>query len=159
MRICVIGAPKSGKTKFAKKIANEKNVKVIDGLPQKYVKKTGLALGHLSDYRVDVMFVGNILENEYKHKDEGYVITSSPLYTLAHFVFKANFIEDSEEEKLMRLLWPSALLNQIINDSLWYDEIYYLPYKGKDEMSQQIDKAVRQVFFDQKINDRIIRVE
>lgn len=158
MKVCVIGAPKSGKTKFAKKIATEKELHLIDNLPQKYIKKTGLALGHISDYRVDTMFVGNILENEYKYKEQGYVITSSPLYTLAHFVFKASFVGD-DEERLMRLLWPSALLNQIINDSLWYDEIYYLPYKGKDELSEQLDKAIRQVFFDQKINDRIIRVE
>lgn len=158
MKVCVIGASKSGKTKFAKKIATDKSLQLVDNLPQKYIKKTGLALGHLSDYRVDMMFVGNILENEYKYKEEGYVITSSPLYTLAHFVFKANFV-GNDEDKMMRLLWPSALLNQIINDSLWYDEIYYLPYQGKDEINQQIDKAIRQVFFDQKINDRIIKVD
>lgn len=158
MKVCIIGAPKSGKTKFAKQKADEINVKLIDNLPQKYIKKTGLALGHNSDYRVDMMFMSNILENEYKHKDDGYVITSSALYTLAHFVFKANFV-GNDEEKMMRLLWPSALLNQVINDSLWYDEIYYLPYKGKEEINQEMDKAIRQVFFDQKINDRIIRVE
>jgi hypothetical protein len=157
MKVCVIGAPKSGKTKFAKKLASEKQIHLIDNLPQKYIKKTGLALGHISDYRVDIMFMSNILENEYKYKDQGYVITSSPLYTLAHFVFKANFIND--EEKMVRILWPSALVNQVINDSLWYDEIYYLPYKGKDEINAQIDKSIRQVFFDQKINDRIIRIE
>jgi hypothetical protein len=158
MKVCVIGAPKSGKTKFAKTLAKDKNLNLLDNLPQKYIKKTGLALGHISDYRVDMMFMGNILENEYKYKDEGYVITSSSLYTLAHFVFKANFVGD-DDERMVRLLWPSALLNQVINDSLWYDEIYYLPYKGKDEINAAIDKAIRQVFFDQKINDRIIRVE
>lgn len=158
MKICIIGAPKSGKTKFAKQKASESKIKLIDGLPNKFIKKTGLALGHLSDYRVDIMFMSNVLENEYKHKEDGYVITSSPLYTLAHFVFKANFV-GKDEEKMIRLLWPSALLNQVINDSLWYDEIYYLPYKGKDEINIHLDKAIRQVFFDQKINDRIIRVE
>jgi hypothetical protein len=157
MKILVLGAPRSGKTKFGKKKAEEHSIKLLDNLPKKYITKTGLALGRISDYRVDVMFAGHILEQENKYKDQGYVITSSLMYTLAHFAMKVNYIND--EKDIDRYLWPGVLLAKIVEDSLWYDEIYYLPYKGEDEYSKALDKSLRQVMSDRNILDRVIRVE
>lgn len=159
MRICVIGAPKSGKTKFAKAKAQELQIKLLDNLPKKYITKTGLALGRVSDYRVDVMFSSHILELENKYKEDGYVITASPIYTLAHFALKANYIDNDDQEGVNRVLWSSIFLAQVVQDSLWYDETYYLPYKGKDEYNQALDKSIRQVMADRNILDKVIRVE
>lgn len=159
MRILILGSPKSGKTKFAKSLSEKNKIKLLDNLPKKYITKTGLALGKVSDYRVDIMFACHVLELENKHKEEGYVLTSGPIYTLAHFVMKANYIETDDEQSMNRLLWPSVLLSQIAQDSLWYDEIYYLPYEGEDEYNQALDKSLRQVMVDRNILDKVIRVE
>lgn len=159
MRILVIGAPKSGKTKFAKAKAEERGIKLLDNLPKKYITKTGLALGRISDYRVDVMFAAHTMELENKHKEDGYVITSGPLYTLSHFAMKANYVDTEDQDTLNRILWTSVFLSQVVQDSLWYDEMYYLPYEGNDEYSRALDKSIRQIMVDRDILSKVTRVE
>jgi len=159
MKIFVIGTPKSGKTRFVNKIIKEKSeldFVNLDNLPKKYIKKTGLALGRISDYRVDIMFSSHVLEQEYRNKDKNYIVSSGPLYSYSHFVAKAKFMS---EEKAMEALWPAALLGRIVRDSFWYDKAYYLPYKGKDEYTILLDKAIRQSILDLKISKEIEKVE
>lgn len=157
MKILVIGTPKSGKTRFInKKIKEYPNLLNLDNLPKKYIKKTGLALGRLSDYRVDIMFTCHVLELENKHKDDDYIISSGPLYTYSHFVAKANY---SSEEKAIQALWPAMFLSNVITDSFWYDEIYYLPYRGEDEYNQILDKAIQQSIKNLGLQKRVTTVE
>jgi hypothetical protein len=157
MKILLLGTPKSGKTRLGNKLAKEHNIKFLDKLPEKYIQKTGLALGRISDYRVDIMFSCHTMELENKHKEEGYIIACGPLYTYCHFVCKTKLLEN--EEKIESFFWPAALLSRIIEDSLWYDEIHYLKYKGDDEYFQFFDESIYQAIGDLKIRDRIKTVE
>lgn len=157
MKILLLGTPKSGKTRFGNKLAKERNINFIDKLPEKYIKKTDLALGRVSDYRVDMMFTCHVMEIENKHKDEDYIIAAGPLYTYCHFVCKTKLVEN--EERMESFFWPAALLTRFIQDSFWYDEVYYLPYKGEDEYLQFFDGAISQAIKDLKISDRIKTVE
>ena len=154
MKILLLGAPGSGKTKFAKKLAQEKKLKIFDKLPQSYIKRTGLALGEISDYRSDFMFVSEILLKEYKNQDTDYVITAGPLYSYAHFAYKANFIDT--EQKKFDILWMMMAMSKIALDSLWYDEIYYLPYKKEEEsfsfyMDINIQNMMRELYIKEKV--------
>jgi hypothetical protein len=157
MKYLVIGSPGSGKTKFANKKAKQENLKVIDNLAKKYQQKNNLALGRLSDYRVDVMFACHTMEIENRYKDQDFIITCGPLYTLSHLICKVKFLDD--ENKIDTLFWAGNFLNRVIMDSLWYDEIYYLPYKGKDEYNIVFDQSIQDAFSDLKIEKRITRFE
>lgn len=154
MKTLVIGAPKTGKTRFANKLAKENKAKVFDKLPQKFIKKTDLALGEICDYRADFMFVSYILELEYKNTDQDYIITAGPLYSYAHFLYKANFSDPNE--KILEYIWIMMTMSKIALDSLWYDEIYYLPYKNEDDtfsfhMDQAIKKTIKEFFLEKRI--------
>lgn len=158
MKILVLGAPGSGKTKFAKKIAKEHNLKVFDKLPENYIKRTGLALGEISDYRSDFMFISDILLKEFKNQDENYVITAGPLYSYAHFAYKSNFIKS--DQKKFDILWMMMAMSKIAIDSLWYDEIYYLPYKKEEEsFSFYMDISIKNTIRELYIKDKVTTVE
>lgn len=158
MKILVIGAPKSGKTKFINsQIKENPTLKNLDNLPKKYVKRTGLALGRISDYRTDIMFVSHTLEQQYKNKDNDYIISSGPLYAYAHFIVKAKLA--ASDEKAAALIWPAALLNRMVLDSFWYDNAYYLPYNGNNSDSILIDEAIRQSIKDLGLKDRIKTID
>jgi hypothetical protein len=158
MKILLIGAPGSGKSKFGRKKAKEHSVKFLDKLPEKYIKKTGLALGQISDYRVDVMFACNCIELENSMGDNGFVITAGPIYTYFHFVNKVRLLE-SEKQDATIYMFPGLFMGDVVRDSLWYDEIYYLPYKGKDEYSIFFDDSIRRAIKDLRIKDRVIEVD
>ncbi len=158
MKVLVLGAPNSGKTRFANKIAKEKNLKVFDGPDKKFVKKTDLALGEINDYRTDFMFISEILMLENKHKDENYVITAGPFYSYCHFACKAALIQD--DQKKFDILWLMMTMSRIALDSLWYDEIYYLPYKKDDEtFSSYIDSSIRNSIRELYLEKKVITIE
>ena len=158
MKILVIGAPKSGKTRFANKIGKEKNLKIFDGLDKKFVKKTDLALGELNDYRTDFMFISDILMLENKHQDDDYVITAGPFYSYCHFACKAGLLDN--DEKKMDLLWVMLAMSRIALDSLWYDEIYYLPYKKEEEtFSSYMDLSIRNTIRELYLKEKVKTIE
>jgi hypothetical protein len=157
VKYLVIGSPGSGKTKFANKKAKQEDLKVIDNLAKKYQEKNDLSLGRLSDYRVDVMFACHVLEVENKNKNSDFIITCGPLYTLCHLACKVKFMNDND--KIDKIFWVGNFLNRLVLDSLWYDEIYYLPYKGNDEYNIIFDESIRSTFKDIKIEKRITTVE
>lgn len=158
MKILVIGAPKTGKTRFANKLARENNIKLFDRLPQKFIKKTDLALGEICDYRADFIFVSDILQLEYKNKEQDYIITAGPLYSYCHFLYKANFTDPSE--KTFEYLWIMMTMSKIALDSLWYDDIYYIPYKKEDDtFSFYIDQAIKKTIKEFALERKIKTIE
>jgi len=154
----MLGAPGSGKSKMAKKISQERNLKILDRLPQKFVKKTDLALGQFSDYRTDFIFAGDVLLKEYKYEKEDYIITAGPLYTYCHFAYKATLIEDTE--KKFDILWHMMAMGRIALDSLWYDKIYYLPYKKEeDTFSFYMDRCIKNAIKEFYLKEKIITID
>lgn len=159
MKTLIIGAPGSGKSKFGRKKAKEQGVKFLDKLPEKYIKKTGLALGRISDYRVDVMFACHCLELENSLRDaDGFVITAGPLYTYFHFVNKVRALEGEKQDATL-YMFPGLFMGELVRKSLWYDEIYYLPYKGKDEYSIFFDESIQKAIKDLGIKDKVTTIE
>jgi cytidylate kinase len=158
MKILVLGAPGVGKTKFAKSLGRKRKLKVFDGLPEKFIKKTDLALGEISDYRVDFIFVGDILSTEYKNQDIDYVITAGPLYAYCHFLYKTSLTED--DAKVYEYLWIMMTMSRIALDSLWYDEIYYIPYKGEEDTFEYLlDKMIKNAIKEFSLEEKVTTVE
>lgn len=158
MKVLVIGASGTGKTKFAKSLGRKHKLKVFDDLPAKFIKKTELALGPISDYRTDFIFVSDILMTEYKNKDIDYVITSGPLYAYAHLLAQAKLI--NKDEKLMEYIWLLVTMSRIALDSLWYDEVYYLRYKGDENTFEYaVDESIQNAIKEFNLSKKVTLVE
>jgi GTPase SAR1 family protein len=159
MKILIIGAPGSGKSKLARSLARKHKLKNFDNLPEKFIKKTDLALGEVSDYRSDIIFTSSILEMEYKHRDNDYVITAGPFHTYCHFLTKVSFL-DKDDPKILEFLWIILTVGRMTLDSLWYDEIYYIPYKKEeDSFSFYFDESIKKTIKEFNIGEKVITLE
>src|SRR5438105_13754832 len=73
MKIAVIGAPGSGKSKFARELRKNLNGSdhvdekfgITDRYVEKLAKRTGLAFGHFAGYPENFMVIGERLAAEY----------------------------------------------------------------------------------------------
>ena len=159
MKILVLGAPGAGKTKFAKSMGRKRKIKVLDSLPQKFIDKTGLALGGFSDYRADFIFTSEVLTLEYKNEDNDYIITAGPLYAYAHFLTKATV--NNKDDKVLEFLWIMMTMSRSALDSLWYDEIYYLPLKDAEPDSFEfiIDASIANAIKEFRLKEKVTVVE
>lgn len=156
-KILVLGVEGSGKTTFARKLAKENGYRLIDDLPRKFIKRTDLAIGFVSDYRADLMFMFDSLEKEYKYHSENYIITTSPIMTYTFFVYKTilSSKDNYDTERMLHYLPAGALAAKVAVDSFWYDQAFRLPYKGKDErlgfLDECLNKALRELGLIEKV--------
>jgi hypothetical protein len=70
VRIAVLGPPGVEKSKFARALGKEFNLKVVDNYVQRLQKATGLALGPWSSHSENFMVAGVRLAEEYKAGEE-----------------------------------------------------------------------------------------
>lgn len=85
MKIALVGPPKSGKTKYASGLKQDGYL-VVDNIPQKFAKATGLAIGYDVGYRVDHALNGLRFAEYYKAsaKTDKFVMTTTFLDSLAY---------------------------------------------------------------------------
>lgn len=150
MKIALVGPPKSGKTKYAKAL-KEEGYLVVDNIPQKFSRATGLAVGFDVGYRVDHALNGLRFAEYYKAaaKTDKFVMTTTFLDSLAygHIGFESReydlLIEQGgnpeivlgESEKYPNFIGV-LLLTQFFRNTWLFDKTIVLTPKNLDPESE-----------------------
>lgn len=144
MKIALIGAPKTGKTKLGKQIAKDENLTLIDNLPQNLSRRTGIAVGFPSDYRIEIMLAAKRLEEMLVNWENDVLMTTTILDSLAYgrirqITQEETEVDDFEKAKIYNMveLWYHGMLN-----TFNFDKVIFLPYKGKNETTKFISGAL-----------------
>jgi AAA+ superfamily predicted ATPase len=133
MKIALIGAPGSGKTAFAKKLAKEYGIPVYDNEAQKFTKKTDIIVGLASDFRVELALLGERIQNAYKYWEEEGVFTQTILDSFAYQNIRREFGMRSYTENdiefvsnLEREEGLTKIFAEVFLRTFKYDKIYHL---------------------------------
>lgn len=148
MKIIIVGAPGAGKTKLAKELAKEYNCTLIDNIAQNFARRTKLAVGFPSDYRVDMILAGERLEKILTNWNNDFVMTSTILDSLAYSRVRQVLLDETEvdEIEIQKNLDMVGLFYQATQNSFRYDKVYFLPYENKKEnLSNLISGALEEV--------------
>ena len=141
-KICIVGAPGLGKTTLARKLAKEYKIPVFDNEAQKFTKKTGIVLGFGTDFRTELMVLGERLQSALKNWETEGIYTQTLLDSLAwqnirkELVMRAeyeegNFIQLLEVEKEVNL---SVIFAEAFQKTFNYDKIYHIKlFEAKEE--------------------------
>jgi GTPase SAR1 family protein len=157
IKVALVGAPKSGKTRLANKLKKSDGFEVVDNIPQKFSKATDLVVEPGVDYRIDLALLGlRYLEyNKAAHKDKSFVMTTTYLDSLAYsgYAFERMDYERivSSPDPVESLLdidtnphyFCTVIESKIIADSWLFDKTIYLPYAGKNEVYQKVDSYLQ----------------
>jgi hypothetical protein len=137
MKVALVGAPKTGKTKLAKEMANER-YKVVDNIPQKFARKTGLLLGENADHRVNFALAG-FRYAEQVSNGANLILTTTVIDSIFYSTLGIEKFELKEGEDPSADLFVAPyyfttlyLLNHF-RVSWDFDKTVFLPYTGKDE--------------------------
>lgn len=146
MKIAIVGAPGTGKTKKARELAKETGYSVIDNIPQNFSRRTKLAIGFPSDYRVDMILAGERLEKILDNWNNDIIMTSSILDSLAYARVRQVLLDDTEtdEFELQKGLDMLGIFYHATMNSFGYDKVYLMEYKKKDEMNLLIQGALEE---------------
>jgi cytidylate kinase len=133
MKIAIVGAPGSGKTAFAKKIAKEYDIPVYDNEAQKFTKRTNFIVGLGTDFRIETMLFAQRLETASKYWEKDGVFTQTLIDSLAYQNIRRELalraISDSDEEIQYQIDRETALttiFGEAFLKSFRYDKIYHL---------------------------------
>lgn len=144
MKIALIGAPKTGKTKLGKQIAKDEGLTLIDNIPQNLSRRTGIAVGFPSDYRVEIMLAGKRLEEMLVNWDNDILMTSTILDSLAYGRIRQISQEETESDDFEKAkiynmveLWYHGVMN-----TFGFDKVIFLRYEGKDDRNKFISGAL-----------------
>lgn len=146
MRVAIVGAPKTGKTKLLKKSFSDINPS-FDNIPQNLTKRSELAIGFPSDYRTEMILAGERLEKMIKSFNyDDCVFTSTILDSLAYA--RVRQLVDEEVQNDQFLMGRTMALIDIIYHAMLntfkFDKVIFLPYTGKDEKSLLISGALQE---------------
>jgi hypothetical protein len=134
MKIGLIGAPGAGKTKFAKALAKEYDLTVVDNYAQKIQKDTNLALGPWVSHSENLMVVGARLAAEYKcPRDSDSVTVGTIVDSIAYAAFKndVSLRGDIDGVRSVYVTAQTAMhaLSLILVETWSYDVLFYLPFE------------------------------
>lgn len=150
MKIALVGCPKVGKTRFARKMkaeSSEVEWNIIDNIPQKFSKRTGILVGPASDYRVNFVLAAKRFEEE--HSQTGsFISTTTLLDSIVYSTIGIQLNELDRSDDLPTLFasnyyFTSIYLIKYFTYEWNFDETFYFPYKGNDELYSQIDALYR----------------
>lgn len=132
MRIGILGAPGTGKSKLARALGKEYDLTVVDGYVQRLQKKTDLALGPWSSYSEHFMVAGERLANEYKVGPDKRITVTTIIDTLAYAAVKSDVTmhQGPEAARATYLVAQAAIqgLTMMFNETWDYDVAFWLPY-------------------------------
>lgn len=151
MKIGVVGAPESGKSVYARKLATsivkrgilDKRPKIIDGYVDDLAKRTDRAYGHLATYPLNFQVMFERWTRELEAEKEGRdSITCGTLYeTMIYSAFHTMKVQDDIEERLQARAAMTAIgmFETLITN---YDFLVYLPSRGIDSISHTYGDVV-----------------
>lgn len=152
--IYLLGAPKSGKTQVAKKLASiNPNSRVVDVPTKAQSNQINFPLGNLIDYRVET-YLGlqralETLPSFPKNKDiETLIVVNSPITNLAHAAsIVTNIVEYTEPEEVEIEQWGYALnfLTRLIQDTVWDDKFFFLEGNDKTDFGIQLETTIKKI--------------
>jgi hypothetical protein len=144
MKIGVIGAPGSGKSKFAKDLAKTFDLTTVDNYVQRLKDTTDLELGYWASYSENFMIAGVRMAVERRYKNT--ITAGTILDTLLYCAMKHD-ITSSRGDAVQQALERSeyARVNSAMNamgmmytESWSYDLAFYLPLE-KDYLVRGIE--------------------
>lgn len=159
LRIGIIGAPKSGKSKLArdlKKVAPEilgHEPVVVDNYAQKLQRDTKLALGQFATYSENYMIAGARHAAERKAIETGasVITVGTMVETFLYGVVTTDAEMQAHDPVLAMKIAQGAMagLGVILSETVDYDALIYLPYtktKG-DNWAKLFDEQIPNISF------------
>lgn len=143
MKIALVGVPKTGKTKFARNFVKEnRNFALIDNIPQKFSKDTGLAIGIFASPVINFALAGQRFYVEAKTRTK-FITTTSVLDSVVYSTFGIILYKELEDLSNSEYQFTASYLSGYFLDGWSYDKTYYLPYRGKDQNMIELDRMYR----------------
>lgn len=161
LRIAVLGAPGTGKTAFAQKLATtlrtergeskRQTVRVVDGYVKNLQKKTGYAFDIFATYpqNYQILFERWTREQEAEHAGCEVLITTGSLYeTILYTALRVNSDIVLKEDTNVQLQGRAAMEMLGVTQSLiaTHDLLLFLPYDPKKlaEKGRSYDVAINE---------------
>lgn len=134
MKIGIMGAPGSGKSKFAKDLGEAFGLIAVDDYVQQLKDNTGLELGHWASYSENFMIAGVRMAEERQFKDT--VTAGTILDTLLYCAMKHDITMGSkgaiqqayERSEYARVNSAMNAMGMMYTESWSYDLAFYLPF-------------------------------
>lgn len=122
MKIALIGAPGSGKTKLAKEIAKKLDLKIVDGYAEKWSKRTGLTVGFTGGYTHSL---GVALDRVFEERklEDNFVTCGSTLDSLLYMALMS--LSDPNNVEFIRAKSYMEVLSMLFYDFWGYDHVFF----------------------------------
>ena len=156
MRVGLIGAPGSGKSKLGRLIAKEYEITLVDNYVQRLQKATNLALGPWSSYAEHMVVAGHRYAAEEKVGPTDRVTAGTMIDTLTYAMVKSDVefqygTKNNTEKERIAAMYASAQagirgLTLFLTETWDYDLSFFLPFsddaaKKADPWSLALDNA------------------
>lgn len=170
LRIGIIGAQGSGKSKLSRALAKESESLlghkpvVVDNYAQKLQRDTGLALGMFATYSENFMVAGARHAAEYKAINTGksVITVGTMIETFLYGVMTSDAeMQRFDPQGAMQVASAGMTgLGVFFGETFDYDAVIYLPYvekKGYNQWSKLFDSHIESVAFNFSVPISIIR--
>lgn len=159
MKVALLGAPGSGKTKVAQAISRRLNAlagdrpeehwAVVDGYVDRLAKRTGFPYGVEADWPMNVQVMGHRWEAEaHAVKDGNNAICCGTMYETMVYgsIYSLTTIRQphTEREMLQVSEYHAALMSfmgAMENTTMDYTVMFYLPYEGEEHSWEAVVDA------------------
>lgn len=154
MKIAISGPPGSGKSKLARDIAQELDIKAVVGYSELLQKNTDLALGPWATYSENMMVAGTRMAKE-RSAGQDYIVSGTILDTITYAMMKTDIPTRSGPLDIGRVetLAEGGIkgLGIIYAENWDYDLSFFLPYTGttrkrRDPWAQKLESIYPDVF-------------